>query len=153
MSLHVNTNQPTETAEALPTQVYYQPVHDEETQRRVAEAFARRGYELTADEDALEDLSILIEGAGEVLSINWGDLGSSLHHVGEYVSPEDYVTAAADWFESDLENDAPAEPGAAKEPEPVLVDVEAILAGAPVDGPTVHAMALEIQRLRGGESL
>lgn len=111
----ISTSNSTEAVEALPTPVFYEPQHDEETRRRVREAFARRGYELTADEDAV--LSILADGDGSILTILWGDLGSSLCHVGEYASPEEYVTAAADWFESDLENDAPAEPGAAARAE------------------------------------
>ncbi|THV25968.1 hypothetical protein [Glycomyces paridis] len=111
----ITSNDSTGNVADTTTPIFYEPQHDPETRRRVAQAFARRGYELTSDEDAV--LSILADGDGSVLTILWGDLGSTLHLVGEYASPEEYVTAAADWFESDLENDAPAEPGAAARTE------------------------------------
>jgi hypothetical protein len=99
-------------APAAPEPIFYQPVHDEETRGRLGIALARRGYVLTDDEAELDMLSVLVEGDGS-LSINCGDLGAGMFHIGEYASVEEYAGVLADWFESDTE-DGPAEPGAAE---------------------------------------
>lgn len=98
-------------APAAPEPIYYQPVHDEATRNRLGLALARRGYILTDDENALDMLSVLVEGDGS-LSINYGDLGAGMFPVEEYASVEEYANVLADWFESDSEEDGPREPGA-----------------------------------------